>query len=104
MAPCLEMAPSLGIIKTSFWLLPIRLPHPNAAKLFIKLALTPDGYAPWAAIGSYPATPSIPLEEGQMPLEEMMSKGWLMNPIYDWNEAAKVRDFWAISLLTPKAE
>ena len=39
-----------------------------------------------------------------MPLEEMMSKGFLMNPIYDWEWAAKVRDFWAISLLTPKSE
>jgi len=25
-----------------------------------------------------------------------------MNPLYDWEWGAKVRDFWAISLLTPK--
>jgi iron(III) transport system substrate-binding protein len=104
MAPCLEMSPSLGVIKTSFLAVANKAPHPNAAKLFIKLALTPEGYAPWAALGSYPATPSIPLEEGAMPLAEMMSKGFLMNPIYDWEWAAKVRDFWAISLLTPKSE
>jgi len=100
MAPCLEMAPSLGVIKTSFLAVANKAPHPNAAKLFIRFALTPEGYKPWAAIGSYPGTPSIPLEEGQMPLAEMMSKGWLMNPVYDWAEAAKVRDFWAISLLS----
>jgi len=46
----------------------------------------------------------MPLEEGMPPLEEVLAKGWLMNPFYDWEYAAKVRDFWAISLLTPKAE
>ncbi len=102
MAPCLEMTPSLGIIKTSYLAVANMAPHPNAAKLFIKLALSPDGYAPWDAYGAYSAEPSMPLPEGAMPLAEMMSKGWLINPLYDWEWAAKVRDFWAISLLTPK--
>jgi iron(III) transport system substrate-binding protein len=102
MAPCLEMTPSLGIIKTSYLAVANMAPHPNAAKLFIKLALSPDGYAPWDSLGAYSAEPSMPLPEGAMPLAEMMSKGWLMNPLYDWEWAAKVRDFWAISLLTPK--
>jgi iron(III) transport system substrate-binding protein len=104
MAPCLEMAPTLGIAKTSYLAVANMAPHPNAAKLFIKLALSDDGYKPWASIGTYPAATSIALEEGEMPLEEMLSKTWLMNPIYDWEWAAKVRDFWAISLLTPKTE
>jgi len=104
MAPCLEMSPSLGVIKTSFLAVANKAPHPNAAKLFIKFALTQDGYEPWNKFGSYPATPSIELPEGAMPLEDVLAKGWLMNPIYDWEWSAKVRDFWAISLLTPKAE
>ena len=104
MAPCLDMTPSLGIIKTSFLAIANMAPHPNAAKLFIRLALTPDGYKPWDKIGSYSALPTMPLEEGMPPLEEVLAKGWLMNPFYDWEYAAKVRDFWAISLLTPKAE
>jgi iron(III) transport system substrate-binding protein len=104
MAPCLDMVPALGIAKTSYLAVANMAPHPNAAKLFIKLALTDAGYKPWASIGTYPATTSIKLEEGEMPFEEMLSKTWLMNPIYDWEWAAKVRDFWAISLLTPKSE
>jgi iron(III) transport system substrate-binding protein len=104
MAPCLDMKPILGIAKTSFLAVANMAPHPNAAKLFIKLALTDDGYHPWASIGTYPGTPSIALEEGEMPFEEAMAKSWIMNPMYDWEWAAKVRDFWAISLLTPKAE
>ncbi len=102
MAPCLDMAPSIGIAKTSYLAVANMAPHPNAAKLFIKLALSPDGYNPWASIGTYPATASIPLEEGEMAFADMLAKTWLMNPIYDWEWAAKVRDFWAISLLTPK--
>ena len=37
-------------------------------------------------------TALIPLEEGEMPFEEMLSKTWLMNLIDDWENAAKVRD------------
>jgi hypothetical protein len=44
------------------------------------------------------------LPEGAMPLEEMLARSWLMNPLYDWEWAAKIRDFWAISLLTPPPE
>jgi iron(III) transport system substrate-binding protein len=102
MAPCLEMTPSLGIIKTSYLAIANKAPHPNAAKLFIKLALSPDGFKPWDEAGSYSAQPSMPVPEGLPPFEEVLAKGWLMNPIYDWEWAAKVRDFWAISLLTPK--
>jgi iron(III) transport system substrate-binding protein len=101
MAPCLEMAPSLGIIKTSYLAIANKAPHPNAAKLFIKFALTPDGFKPWDVPGSYSAQPAMPVAEGMPPFVDVLSKGWLMNPIYDWEYAAKVRDFWAISLLTP---
>lgn len=105
MAPCLEMSPSLGVIKTSFLAVANMAPHPNAAKLFIRFALTPDGYKPWNKIGSYSALPSMPLPDGAtMPLTDVLAKGWLMDPVNDWEWAAKVRDFWAISLLTPKAE
>jgi iron(III) transport system substrate-binding protein len=104
MDACLDMSPALGIVKTSFLAIANKAPHPNAAKLFIKLALSPDGYAPWDTYGTYPAQPAFTLPEGMPSLEEMMSKSWLMNPVYDWEWAAKVRDFWAISLLTPPPE
>jgi iron(III) transport system substrate-binding protein len=102
MAPCLDMAPSLGIIKTSYLAVANMAPHPNAAKLFIKFALTEAGFKPWNKPGSYSAQPSMEVPEGMPPFEEVLAKGWLMNPLYDWEWSAKVRDFWAISLLTPK--
>jgi iron(III) transport system substrate-binding protein len=102
MAPCLDMTPSLGIIKTSYLAVANMAPHPNAAKLFIKFALSEAGYKPWNVPGSFSAQPSFAVPEGMPPFTEVLAKGWLMNPIYDWEWAAKVRDFWAISLLTPK--
>ncbi len=104
MAPCLDVTPAIGLVKTSYLAVANHAPHPNAAKLFIKFALSPDGYEPWNELGIYPAQPSVTLPEGAMPLADMMAKSWLMNPVYDWEWAAKVRDFWAISLLTPPSE
>ncbi len=104
MAPCLDVKPVFGVEKTTYLGIANNAPHPNAAKLFIKYALTPEGMDPWTDIGIYSAQPSVPVPEGAMPFADMMAHSWLMNPVYDWEWAAKVRDFWAISLLTPKSE
>jgi iron(III) transport system substrate-binding protein len=106
MAPCLDLNPVFGIMKTSFLGIANMAPHPNAAKLFIKFALSPAGFKPWNKVGSYSG--QLGMEDSNaeevMPFSEVMPKSWEMNPIYDWEWAAKVRDFWAISLLTPPAE
>jgi iron(III) transport system substrate-binding protein len=105
MSPCLDLTPVFGMVKTTYLGIANMAPHPNAAKLFINFTLTTDeGIAPWVKIGVYSAQPSMGVPEGAMPFEEMMANSWLMNPVYDWEWAAKVRDFWAISLLTPKSE
>ncbi len=105
MAPCLDVKPVFGMVKTTYLGIANKAPHPNAAKLFIKFTLTdPAGSEPWVDIGIYSAQPSAPVPEGAMPFEQMMASSWLMNPVYDWEWAAKVRDFWAISLLTPPPE
>jgi iron(III) transport system substrate-binding protein len=104
MMPCDTLTP-MGILKTNYLAVANHAPHPNAAKLFIKFALTPEGYKPWNALGTYPAVLGWPLPEGAIPLADVLGgKGWLMNPVYDWQWAAKVRDFWAVSMLTPKPE
>jgi iron(III) transport system substrate-binding protein len=101
MQPCLDVTPAFGLVKTTYLAVANMSQHPNATKLFIKFALSQDGYEPWNELGIYPAQPSIALPEGAMPLEEMLSKSWLMNPIYGWENAAKVRDFWAVNYLAP---
>jgi iron(III) transport system substrate-binding protein len=103
MGACLDMAPSLGIMKTSYLGIANNAPHPNAAKLFIKFALTPAGFKPWNKVGSYSGIFGMEDSDAEavMPLSEVLAKhAWLMNPLYDWEWAAKVRDFWAVSLLT----
>jgi iron(III) transport system substrate-binding protein len=101
MQPCLNLTPAMGLVKTSYLGIANMSQHPNAAKLFIKFALSQEGYDPWNELGIYSAQPSVELPEGAIPLEEMMSKSWLMNPIYGWENAAKVRDFWALNYLAP---
>jgi iron(III) transport system substrate-binding protein len=105
MAPCLDVKPVFGMMKTTYLGIANMAPHPNAAKLFINFSLTTEeGQAPWMKLGIYSAQPSMPVPEGAMSFDQMLAASWAMNPIYDWEWAAKVRDYWAISLLTPPAE
>lgn len=100
MAPCFGLQPAVGVFKTSFLGIANNAPHPNAAKLFIKFALSEAGYEPWNKIGTYPAVVGLPTHEDNLSLEEIMPQVWEMNPIFDWENVSKVRDFWAASLLT----
>jgi len=99
MAPCFGLEPVMGIFKTSFLAIANNAPHPNAAKLFIRFALSEEGFEPWNEIGSYPAAEGLPVYEDNLPLAELLPQVWEMDPVFDWNNVSKVRDFWAASLL-----
>jgi len=99
MAPCFGMEPIMGIFKTSFLAIANNAPHPNAAKLFIRFALSEAGFEPWNEIGSYPAAEGLPVYEDNLPLAELLPQVWEMDPVFDWENVSKVRDFWAASLL-----
>ncbi len=100
MSPCFNLNPVMGIYKTSFLGIANNAPHPNAAKLFIKFILSPDGFAPWNELGTWPAADGLPIPEGNISIAELKPQVWEMDPIFDWNNVSKVRDFWAASLLT----
>jgi len=100
MAPCFGMEPIMGVFKTSFLAIANNAPHPNAAKLFIRFALSEAGYEPWNKIGTYPAVQGLPTDEDNLPLDQLLPQVWEMDPIFDWQYVSKVRDFWAASLLT----
>jgi iron(III) transport system substrate-binding protein len=100
MTPCFGMEPVMGIFKTSFLGIANNAPHPNAAKLFIRFMLTADGFDPWLKIGTYPAAEGLPIHEDNLPLDEMLTQVWEMDPIFDFENVSKVRDFWAAELLT----
>jgi iron(III) transport system substrate-binding protein len=100
MMPCFNLEPVMGIFKTSFLAIANNAPHPNAAKLFIRFILSEEGFAPWNELGSYPAAEGISVNEDNLPLAELLPQVWEMDPIFDWNNVSKVRDFWAAAVLT----
>ncbi len=99
MAPCYGLEPVVGILKSSYLGIANNAPHPNAAKLFIKFALTEEGFGPWNKFGAYPGAESLPIAEG-MPAREDI-KLWPSNDLYAYQFMSPVRDFWAVNLLAP---
>jgi len=99
MAPCLGIEPRAGILKTGYLGIANNAPHPNAAKLFIKFALSEDGFDPWSAIGTYPPVVGVPVPEGMPPLDEI--ELWPSDDVFAYANMSPVRDFWALNYLEP---
>jgi len=99
MAPCYGLEPTVGILKSSYLGIANNAPHPNAAKLFIKFALTEQGFDPWNKFGAYPGAEGLPIAEG-MPARDKI-KLWSSDDLYAYKYMSPIRDFWAINLLAP---
>jgi iron(III) transport system substrate-binding protein len=97
MSPCYNLEPVAGILKSSYLGIANKAPHPNAAKLFIKFALSEEGFAPWNEFGAYPAAEGLSLAEG-MPARSELDL-WSSDDLYAYKYMSPVRDFWAINLL-----
>ncbi|MCJ7622368.1 MAG: hypothetical protein MUO76_02610, partial [Anaerolineaceae bacterium] len=69
------------------------------AKLFIKFALSQEGFGPWSAMGTYPPVVGIELPEGMPALDEI--KLWPSDDVFAYKNLSQVRDFWAIYYLSP---
>jgi iron(III) transport system substrate-binding protein len=99
MGPCYSLEPAAGILKSSYLGIANNAPHPNAAKLFIKFALSEEGFAPWNQFGAYPAAVGLSTAEG-MPARDEIAL-WPSDDLYAYTYMSPVRDFWAINLLAP---
>jgi len=99
MAPCLGLEPVLGVLKANYLAIANNAPHPNAAKLFIKFALSQDGFDPWNKMGTYPATEGLTVAEGMPPRDELAL--WPSDDLFAYQNLSQIRDFWAVSLLAP---
>lgn len=99
MAPCYELKPVAGILKATYLGIANNAPHPNAAKLFIKFALSEEGFEPWNEFGAYPSVVGMPIAEGMPPRDEINL--WPSDDLYAYHNLSKIRDFWAINLLAP---
>jgi iron(III) transport system substrate-binding protein len=99
MAPCYDLNPRAGILKTAYLGIANEAPHPNAAKLFIKFALSEEGFGPWSKVGTYPPVVGIPVPEGMPALEDVSL--WPSDDVFAYENMSAVRDFWAVNFLTP---
>ena len=99
MAPCYGLEPRVGILKAAYLGVATNAPHPNAAKLFIKYALSQEGFQPWSKIGTYPPVVGVETPEGMPALDDW--KLWPSDDYFAYQNLSAVRDFWAINYLTP---
>lgn len=99
MAPCLTLKPVSGVLKANYLGIANKAAHPNAAKLFIKFALSQDGFDPWNKIGTYPSSEGLEVAEGMPPLSEVSL--WPSDDLFAYKNNSTIRDFWAVSLLAP---
>jgi iron(III) transport system substrate-binding protein len=99
MAPCYDLKPVVGILKATYLGIANNAPHPNAAKLFIKFALSEEGFEPWNEFGAYPSVVGMPIAEGMPPRDEINL--WPSDDLYAYQNLSKIRDFWAVNLLAP---
>jgi iron(III) transport system substrate-binding protein len=99
MAPCEGLKPVMGILKANYLAIANNAPHPNAAKLFIKFALSQDGFEPWNQMGTYPAVEGLTASEGMPPRDAVLL--WPSDDLFGYENASQIRDFWAVSLLAP---
>jgi iron(III) transport system substrate-binding protein len=102
MQPCQTLSPTAGILKSNYLAIANQSQHPNAAKLFIKFALSEEGFKPWNKVGVYPAAEGLPLAEG-MPAVDSITL-WPSDDAFAWANNSKVRDFWATNLLSAPSE
>lgn len=99
MAPCYGLKPVVGILKSTYLGVANKSQHPNAAKLFIKFALSPDGIDPWNRIGNYPTVEGIELPEGMPARGEL--KLWPSDDLFAYQNNSQIRDWWSVNLLAP---
>ncbi len=97
--PCEGMTPVVGVQKHNYLAVINQAPHPNAAKLFIKFAMSPEGFAPWNQVGQYSGrTDILPIADA-LPFKSLPVYNF--ENLYVYNNLTAFHDFYALSLLTP---
>ena len=96
--PCWGLSPKIGIQSQSYLGILNQAPHPNAAKLWVKFIVGPEGRDPWAKFGTYFTDSTYEVPEGQKPLEEMMSMTWFIDEQYAYDNMIQARDFYLLNL------
>jgi iron(III) transport system substrate-binding protein len=96
--PCLDLKPVLGVQKRNYLAIVNQAPHPNAAKLFIRFALSEEGFAPWNQVGQYSGRTDIAPVEAAVPYANLPV--WNFENLFVYDNLIEYRDFYTVNLLT----
>jgi iron(III) transport system substrate-binding protein len=94
---CEGIQPALGTSSVTYLGIANNAAHPNAAKLYIKYALTEEGREPWNVLGNWPGRTDLAAPEGAPAFSE--SGLWPEDYIAIYQQASQVRDFWTLNAL-----
>jgi len=94
---CNGIEPALGTSGVTFLGIANNAPHPNAAKLYIRFALTEEGREPWNVLGNWPGRTDLAAPEGAPPFSE--AGLWPEDHKLIYELASQVRDFWVLNAL-----
>ncbi len=95
--PCEGIKPVLGTSGVTVLGIAANAPHPNAAKLYIRFTLTPEGSAPWNVLGDWPGRTDLPAPEGAPSFAE--AGLWPDDGLLMYQIGSQVRDFWTVNAL-----
>jgi ABC-type Fe3+ transport system substrate-binding protein len=93
---CEGLKPVVGTSGPTHLAIAMNAPHVNAAKLYIRFALSEVGAAPWLVYGDWSARSDVPASEGAPEFADVNlwpDDGQLM-----WEIGSQVRDFWTLNL------
>lgn len=95
--PCIGLSPVVGVQKHNYLAIINQAPHPNAAKLFLRFALSAEGFEPWNQVGQYSSRTDVAPSEAAAAFKDL--------PIYNFDNLfvfqniTAYHDFYAINLL-----
>lgn len=96
-APCTGMSPVEGVQKHNYLAIINQAPHPNAAKLFIKFALSSEGFKPWNQVGQYSGRTDIAPVESALPYAKL--KVYNFENLFVYQNISKYLEFYSVNLL-----
>jgi iron(III) transport system substrate-binding protein len=94
---CEGIKPALGTSGVTHLGIAANAPHPNAAKLYIRFTLTPEGSAPWNVLGDWPGRTDLPAPEGAPAFKDVGL--WPDDGLLMFQIGSQVRDFWTLNAL-----
>jgi iron(III) transport system substrate-binding protein len=96
---CEGLKPAVGTSGVTHLSIASMAPHPNAAKLYIRFALTAEGSEPWNVLGDWPGRTDLPAPEGAPAFKD--AGLWPDDGLMMYEMGSQVRDFWTVNALAP---